>query len=406
MPGTCPSPPSRSALPRTASHGVGVANPSPRARTFPQQRSLAALESIRRAVWILALVCLPAVAGCYTLATEVSNQALPNLHDPAMAPPVPPAIAPPREMAKMSLPEYRIEPPDVLQVEMLKMVPLPPYRLGAYDVLRIDVRGTLLDAPIAEFYPLDPSGTIDLGTPYGKVRVAGMTIDEAREAVAAHLKAVLKFPEVSMQLRQASAVQPVTGTYLVGPDGTINLRRYGTVRVAGMTLVESKLAIERHLEQYLDSPEVSLDVAGYNSKVYYVITQGAGQGDSLVRVPITGNETVLDAISQIRGLSQLSSTDIWIARPAPAQFGCQQILPVDWDAITRGGETATNYQIMPGDRVYIAEDETVAVTNLIAKVTGPIERITGIAGLGASTVRNFQTLGRGFNRNRSNFGGF
>jgi polysaccharide export outer membrane protein len=119
-----------------------------------------------------------------------------------------------------------------------------------------------------------------------------------------------------------------------------------------------------------------------------------------VRVPITGNETVLDAISQIGGLSQLSSQNIWIARPAPADFGCEQILPVDWDAITQGASTATNYQIMPGDRVFIAEDQMVTTTNFIARVTAPIERILGLTSLGVSAVRGAQTMGRLYNRNR------
>jgi polysaccharide export outer membrane protein len=352
----------------------------------------------RRCLAVLALLGLPALSGCYTLATEFSSQALPNLPDPKNAPPVAPEFAPPRELAKMSLPVYRVEPPDMLQIEMIKMVPLPPYRVEVYDVLQINVLGTLLDQPIQNYYVVEAEGTIDLGPAYGKVRIAGMTIDEAKQTITTHLERVLKRPEVSLQLARASSLQPVTGQYLVGPDGSINLRAYGTVRVAGKTLTEVKLALEKHLSQFLDSPEIFVDIAGYNSKVYYIITEGAGQGDNVVRVPITGNETVLDAISQIRGLSQLSSTDIWIARPAPARFGCQQIMPVDWEAITKGGMTATNYQIMPGDRVFIAQDETVAWTNFIAKVTGPIERVTGLAGLGSSTIRNFQTLGRDYNR--------
>ena len=89
-----------------------------------------------------------------------------------------------------------------------------------------------------------------------------------------------------------------------------------------------------------------------------------------------------------------------------AEFGCEQILPVDWEAITRGGMTATNYQVLPGDRVYIAEDEAMAWTNFIGKVTGPLERVIGLAGLGASTVRNFQSLGRSYNQGRGGFGGF
>lgn len=445
----------------------------------------------RRALGILLLACVPAVTGCYTLGTEVSVQALPNLDDPMHAPPVPPAIAPPREQAKVSLPVYRIEPPDEIQIEMLKMVPLlpnrletynvvqlqiskivplTPYRLQVYDPVAIDVRGTLLDWPIrstpkdgGEPRQVDTQGVVDLGGPYGKVRVAGMTVEEAQQAITEHLKKILKYPEVSVQLAQApsaqpaawneqvaadgtikllqygslrvagmtieeakaaiekylsyflqapnvsvqllqgSPIQPVNASYRVEPDGTINLRRYGTVRIAGMTVVQARLALEKHLSQYFDSPRVSVAVTGFNSKFYYVITQGAGQGDKVVKMQVTGNECVLDAISQIGGLSQLSSQNIWIARPAPPGFGCQQILPVDWVAMTEGGQTSTNYQILPGDRVFIQEDETLAWTALLGKVTGPIERVIGIAGLGASTVRNFQNLGR--NSNQGGFGG-
>jgi polysaccharide export outer membrane protein len=113
----------------------------------------------------------------------------------------------------------------------------------------------------------------------------------------------------------------------------------------------------------------------------------------VVRLPVTGNETVLDAISQIQGLSQLSSKSIWIARPSPAGFGCEQILPVDWDAITRGGMTATNYQLMPGDRVFIAADPMIALTTTVSKMIGPFERLLGFSSLSFSTVRSAQLMG-------------
>ena len=47
---------------------------------------------------------------------------------------------------------------------------------------------------------------------------------------------------------------------------------------------------------------------------------------------------------------------IWVARPTPANHACNQILPVDWLAITQGGSTRTNYQLFPGDRVYVKAD--------------------------------------------------
>ena len=302
-------------------------------------------------------------------------------------------LEPPRELAKMSLPAYRIEPPDVIQIELMKLVPKPPYRVGTYDILQIVVVGTLPDQPIAGSYLVEAEGSVHLGPSYGRVQIAGLTIDETTQVIQAYLANTLKYPDVSVQLLQAASVPEVNGTYLVGPDGTVNLRAYGRVHVSGQTLDEAKVSIEQRLSQSLASPEVWLDIASYNSKVYYVVTEGAGMGDNIISVPITGNETVLDAVVQVQGLSQLSSKQIWIARPAPGGFACEQHLPVDWDAITRGGVTATNYQVLPGDRIFIAEDGLVATSNFISRVTAPLEGLFGFTSLGASTVRTLKNMG-------------
>lgn len=340
---------------------------------------------------LLAAAALLGLAGCHAI----------DFYDRSLTEPAAPAIEPPRELSKVSLPAYRIEPPDVVQLEMLKMVPLPPYRVETYDVLTIRVVGTLLDQPIEGYYLVEAEGSIDLGPSYGTVRVAGMTLDEVRRTIQQHLGQLLQKPEVSVQLARTSGMQPVTGLYLVGPDGTVNLRQYGAVAVAGKTVAEARVAVQEQLKRFFDSPEVSLDVSSYNSKVYYVITAGAGLGDNVRRIPVTGNETVLDALSFVNGLSQVSSKQIWVARPAPGGFGCEQVLPVDWEAISQGGSAATNYQILPGDRVFIAEDRLIAANNFLGKVTAPIERLFGLSTLGASTVRNYQTLGRGYNKTRS-----
>ncbi|MBN2473191.1 MAG: polysaccharide biosynthesis/export family protein [Pirellulales bacterium] len=337
-----------------------------------------------------ALLAVVGLCGCHSI----------DFYDTSLEGPVALEMEPPRELSMASLPAYRIEPPDVLQLEMLKQVPLPPYRAEAYDVLQIQVVGTFMDAPIYDYYMVEAEGTVNLGPSYGTVRVIGMTIAEIRESITRHLSQILARPEVSVQLARSAGSQPIAGEYLVGPDGTVNLRQYGLVSVAGKTVAEAKAAIEKHLAQYFDSPEVSLTVLAYNSKVFYIITEGAGLGDNFVRVPITGNETVLDALSNVGGLSQLSSTNVYIARPAPGGFGCEQILPVDYIAITRGGSPATNYQMMPDDRLFIAQNETIALTNFIGRLTGPAERLLGITSLSASTIRSLQTTGRNYNRNR------
>src|SRR5262249_25107677 len=140
---------------------------------------------------------------------------------------------------------------------------------------------------------------------------------------------------------------------------------------------------------------IALDVVGFNSKVYYLIYDGGGFGEQVYRMPITGNETVLDAIGQLGGLPyQSSMKKMWLARPSPPDCGCDQVLPIDSRAITQGGSTATNYQIFPGDRIYVKADCLIAINIWLQKFINPIEQVLGVALLGQS-VANFNSNGNG-----------
>jgi len=149
------------------------------------------------------------------------------------------------------------------------------------------------------------------------------------------------------------ATQQIRGEHLVRPDGTIGLGCFGSVFVTGFALEEAKVAIERHLSQYFKNPDVAVDVLHFNSKVFYVITDGTGEDEQVIRLPSTGNETVLDAIAALPSAPEVvAKKKIWVARPAPNSQDSPQILPVRWESITKDGNAATNYLILPGDRVY------------------------------------------------------
>jgi len=324
------------------------------------------------------------------------------------APPTPeqPAFQPqamPRELCKTVLPAYVIEPPDILTIDALRVVPKAPYHLKTGDVLAIHVLGTPADVPVASPVQIEPGGVVRLGARYGSVNVGHLTIEEAENAVREQLRRFINDPLVTVSLSQIAGLQQIFGQHMVGPDGTVTLGMYGSVRVVGMTLNQAKFCIEQYLSQYLDEPLVAVEVWAYNSKVYYVVTQGAGLGDAVYRFPVTGGETVLDAISQINGLNRLSSKQIWIARPSDNPGQCQ-ILPIEWDAITAHATAGTNFQILPGDRVFVAEDKYVAFDNGLAKFLAPIERVMGFSIFGAGVATRFSgpVLAGGGNPN-SNF---
>ena len=172
------------------------------------------------------------------------------------------------------------------------------------------------------------------------------------------IEAALKLPEPGKVERLPD--QPISGQFPVRPDGTVGLGLWGSVLVSGLTTDQAADAIRKHLakaapaELAADKLAVSVDVLAYNSKHYYVVADAHGRGQTVVRLPITGSETVLDAVSQVYGLTPVTANDtVRVVRQTSR--GVPQTLPVDWKAIIEQGVTATNYQLLPSDRVYVTK---------------------------------------------------
>jgi len=300
----------------------------------------------------------------------------------------------PKETAKSSLPHYFLEPPDVINVEAIHLAPKSPYQLRVFDQIAVNVLGV----PSDELFPvcaIEPGGEIQLGSIYGSVKIEGLSLEEAQQAITRHLAwsennptGLLFDPIVSVRLVRMGAMQQIAGNHIIGPDGYITLGSYGRVYVSGYTVEECREAIELHLSSSLDHPQVAVDVNAYNTKSYYVIFNSSAQGERVYRYPYTGNETVLDAIANTEGLQPNSSKRMWIARPV-ANSNKPVLLPVDWVDVTAYGKPDTNYQLLPGDRVFVQEDRFTSLDGTLAKVFAPFERIMGFSLLGASTATRF-----------------
>jgi polysaccharide export outer membrane protein len=271
--------------------------------------------------------------------------------------------------------EVAVPPPGAVPRELEKIV-LPPYVIEAPDQLLLEV---ILKG---QFPELDDKG------------------DERKDKDGnpIYKPGVIRLP-----------VQPISGPFMVRLDGTVGLGFWGSVPVAGLTLDQAAESIRSYLGRHeelrkfgtrLESIMVIVDVLAYNSKRYYVITDGGGFGEQVSAFPITGSETVMDAIANIGGLSDISSKrNIWVARRTPHPGEPWQILPVDWVGTSQHGITYTNYQIMPGDRVYVKAQRLVTIDRTLARIISPIERLFGITLLGSSAVNQISGRGNGFGNN-------
>jgi hypothetical protein len=155
------------------------------------------------------------------------------------------------------------------------------------------------------------------------------------------------------ELARCPGLKQAQGEHLVRPDGTIGLGTYGSVRVTGRTPAQAQAAVERHLSRFVPDPKLSLAVTSSNSKVYYLILDG-GSGEQVFRFPLTGRETVLDALGNLGGRPEATRVkQLWLSRPTQAEPPGFQLLSIDYRAMTQLGDSTTNCHLAPGDRVYI-----------------------------------------------------
>jgi len=94
----------------------------------------------------------------------------------------------------------------------------------------------------------------------------------------------------------------------------------------------------------LPSTRVSL-----SDKRFYVLGQVRGPGS----FDWLGNETVVDAIVQAGFPARMAApNEIILVRPTDP-CGGRIVLPICYDDIVQLGDTSTNYQILPGDRIIV-----------------------------------------------------
>ncbi len=178
----------------------------------------------------------------------------------------------------------------------------------------------------------------------------------------------------------------ISGSYTVNQEGKIQVEMVGDIQVAGMTKKELEGKFARLISSYIDSPDVSITILEYRSKVYYVIGEVGRPGKYYMRsesIPI--REAVIEA-----GLPTLAAAMRKSNLIIPAKNGKKITKKVDLYAVLYGGNLDKNVEMHPGDFLYIPSTVMAKVFRVIAPVTEPVtsaaEAQSGINTLGTPTV--------------------
>jgi polysaccharide export outer membrane protein len=182
--------------------------------------------------------------------------------------------------------------------------------------------------------------------------------NQARELQMVSLPTYVVEPPDELEI----TVQPAPSDWNLGivtvqPDGVVDLGFAGDVYVSGLTLDQIEVKIAQQLNGLAASQgrkqaepyQVSVRLSnGNKSKFFYVLGAVRTEG----RYPVTGNETVLDAMLEAGLKSNSLPEKAYLVRPHPVG-AADQVLKIDWIGIRERGDTLTNYQIYPGDRLII-----------------------------------------------------
>jgi protein involved in polysaccharide export with SLBB domain len=134
----------------------------------------------------------------------------------------------------------------------------------------------------------------------------------------------------------------------IQPDGKINLDLIGEVKVVGMTAKELAAKLEVLLSRYYLDPQVSVRVAGYYSKKYYMYGQVGAQGPH----PYTGRDTLLDAVLRA-GVNYTSWTSrTKVIRPSRGDTPIR-VMEVNLDRMIENGDWSRNILLEPDDIVCV-----------------------------------------------------
>ena len=166
---------------------------------------------------------------------------------------------------------------------------------------------------------------------------------------------VLRHPEVS-------------GEFIINNEGNIQFQFIGDVKIEGMKKDEVKELLTKRLEEYIISPNVTVKITGYNSKIVYVIGEVGSPGKIFMRGDtITVREALVEA-----GLPLLSAKVAHSKLITPSASGNPEMKMVNVHKLLYEGDLRENLIMKPGDTLYVPPTFLAKTMRVIQPVTQPI----------------------------------
>ena len=148
--------------------------------------------------------------------------------------------------------------------------------------------------------------------------------------------------------------QELSAKVQVRPDGMITTPLISDMVAAGKTPARLAEDIKRVLSKYIDNPQVSVMVDGFQGTFGQQI-RIVGATDKPAALPYRANMTLLDAMIEVGGLSQYAAGDKARLIRHDRETGEQTEYNLKISRLLKKGDTRANVSLRPGDVIIIPQ---------------------------------------------------
>ncbi len=165
-----------------------------------------------------------------------------------------------------------------------------------------------------------------------------------------------------------------SGTFPISQEGKLQYKFVGDLDVVGLTKAQLEEKLRTALSAYVVSPEVSVTVTQYRSKVIYVIGEVTSPGKYYMRSEtMTAREAIFEA-----GLPTLTAALRKCQIITPRSNGKPLIRRLDLYSVLYGGNLKKDLVMKPGDFLYVPS----TVMAKVLRVINPVAQTVGVAASG------------------------
>ena len=148
--------------------------------------------------------------------------------------------------------------------------------------------------------------------------------------------------------------QELSAKVQVRPDGMITTPLISDMVAAGKTPAKLADDIKRVLSKYIDNPQVSVMVDGFQGTFGQQI-RIVGATERPAAIPYRANMTLLDAMIAVGGLSEFAAGDRARLIRVDRESGQQRQYDLRIASLLRRGDVSANVRLEPGDVIIIPE---------------------------------------------------